>query len=231
MLHLMIALIAQAEPVIDPAIFAPGVEQVRQHLTATQNLVSRSEAIGKAVSRLHNRWSERLIHAVPTCGDSEAMDLAARTVPFGIAYRDAVQSARAEASRLARLLESPTITPILSPTDRQLAERLLRAIRDQARVYAETSAWQALHIEPIIRKCAPQISGGPGFPLEVPQGSGEPQERIAIIGIGGGFLCPGDHPADGNVVVIEGGRACYGASACDCVLERVFPAAILGAGR
>ena len=31
-----------------------------------------------------------------------------------------------------------------------------------------------------------------------------------------------------NRVVIEGNKACYGESACDCVLESVFPGAILG---
>ncbi len=50
---------------------------------------------------------------------------------------------------------------------------------------------------------------------------------IAVIGIGGGMLCPPGEAADG-VVVLDGPEGCWAPIRCDCKPRPLLPAAILG---
>ena len=56
----------------------------------------------------------------------------------------------------------------------------------------------------------------------------DPVPLRAVIGLGGGRLCPDDLPADGKVVVLKGTSACYSAEGCDCDPAMVLPGAVLG---
>jgi hypothetical protein len=228
MLALLLALAAQ--PAIDPAVFAPGLDQIRSNLTATQSLMNRCDAIGVAVTRIQNRFAEK--HATsaqpPSCIDLEIRSLAARSHPFGVAYRDAVQSARAQAVRLERLLRSPTVLPLLGKQDLQAAERMLKQVRDHARKYDEISSWHTMYVEPYLRRCGPTLEPSAGVPSSALVAEGERTDRAAIIAMGGGKVCPSGQPADGRVVIVEAQLACYSEHACECTPERVLPGAVIG---
>lgn len=215
----------------DPALLAPGPDDLARMLARTEERVERCETIGRALARLHNRWAELIAtgRMRSSCDDPEARSIAARGRVFGASHRDAVQSARAQERRLDRMIREPIIAPSLDARSRRQAELLKSRIDAQVRRWLELQAWHHEYIERSIRRCASSLTLVPahGIPASMPCALGECGGPVAIIGIGGGKICPGEHPADGAVVIVPDGRACYGESGCACVPVAVFPGAVL----
>lgn len=222
-----LGLLAAAPPLVPPRALAPDHAYFQDTLAASELATRDVIALGSAVTRIHNAWAERQARGVPPCDDVEAGDLAARAPVFGSAYRDAVQRARAAASRLTRLVVAPVLTPLISARDRDRAERVLKTTRDHARAYGEASAWQATYVLPWTARCAPPLRPAPGLVSRAPRASAEQEAATAVVGIGGGRVCPLDVPADGAAVVVAGSSACYGPERCDCAPVPVQAGAVL----
>lgn len=223
----VLGLLGATPPLVPPRALAPDHAYFQATLDAAERATRDVVALGSAVTRTHNAWAERQARGIPACEDGEAADLAARAPVFGAAYRDAVQRARAAASRLTRLVVAPVLTPLISARDRDRADRVLQITRDHARAYVEASAWQATHLAPWAARCAPVLRPAPGLVSRAPRTSAEQEVATAVVGIGGGRVCPLDAPADGTAVVIPGSSACYGPERCDCAPVPVQPGAVL----
>lgn len=223
----VLGLLAATPPLVPPRALAPDHAFFQATLERAEVATRDVTALASAVTRLHNAWAERQGRGIPACDEGDAADLAARAPVFGAAYRDAVQRARAAASRLTRLVVAPVLTPLISARDRDRADRVLRTTRDHARAYVEASAWQATHVAPWSTRCAPALRPGPGLVSRAPRTSAEQEAATAVVGIGGGRVCPLDVPADGTAVVIIGSSACYGPERCDCAPVPVQPGAVL----
>ena len=216
----MLTLLACLGLAADPAALAPDPAWVDATRDRTEALVVRAELIGATLARLQNRWAPG---TRPPCTDAAAQSLAARMQVLGPAHRDAVQAARAERARLERAVRAPTVAVLLGERDREALDALYERVDGQGRRYAEGSAWHQQHVRPFVTRCAPALVPDAGL--------GEPSAGpTAVIGIGGGRVCPGEQPADGRVAVVPG-EACYGTSGCDCAPEPVAPGAVLGPAR
>jgi len=207
----------------DPALLAPGPGELRAQTARLEAQLAEADAVGVAEARIHNRLAEGPLRQgrAALCEGEENRSLLARSRLFGAAYRDRVQSARASADRLRRMLAEPTLEPVLVPEERARAEALLARVEEHARRYGEMAAWQARHLEPALSRCRPALAPAPG--LAGPRGAG-----TAVAGVGGGLVCPGNHPADGSVVVLPEPLACWDEASCRCAPMPVTPGAVLG---
>jgi len=165
----------------------------------------RAEALGEAVGLLHNAFAERLgtRRTLPVCDDPELGSLVARTRSFGEAWHAAVEDARQVAA-------DPTQTARLQA---------------QVRAVTEAGAWHRHHVESSFRGCVPKLESAPGVGSPAFAAAGE-RRGIAVIGVGGGSICPLGLPARGRPVVIEG-PACVSRAGCDCEPVEVEPGAVL----
>lgn len=229
---------------IDPSTLAPGLLQAKDAVARLERLTDEAEAIGNALFRVHNGFGDhrRSSSDAPTCETGWLLDLGARTREFGRAFRDAVQSARVQASRVEDLTVEPTVQPLLDPETNHKVLSLLARVDDLVRRYPETSSWQERYVEPLLRNCQPALVPAAGMAEPVPgaipvsQGSStaaamgaatKKEPLIAVLAFGGGWLCPGAVPAAGVMLVT--GKVCYSLSeSCDCEPEAVSPAAVLG---
>ncbi len=215
-----------AAPLVPPRALAPDHAYFTQALAESEGAVRAVVALGGALARVHNGWAERQARGVPACDDREAVALAARAPVLGAAYRDAVQTVRVRASRLTRLVVSPVLTPLLGARERDRVDAVLRASRDHARAYLEASAWQSAHLHGWATRCKPELAPVGGLVSRATRS--DPDAATAVIGVGGGRVCPVDLPADGRAVVVLGGAACYAPAQCDCTPVQVLPAAVIG---
>lgn len=224
-----LALVALAEPpapIVPPRAIAPDFAFFEATLADAESTLVEVDALGSALALIHNRWAER--QPPPPCDDAEARSLAARAPLFGAAYRDAVQAARVRSARLTRVVVSPVSNPLLGQRDRERADRVVVKTRSAARAYLETTAWQTAHLTPWANRCAPTLAVDGGLVPRAPRSPLETRGATAIIGIGGGRVCPTDKPADGKPVVVTGNVACLGLEKCDCAVRNVLPGAVLG---
>jgi hypothetical protein len=212
------------------ALLAPGPKELERAMTSMYEDMARTDAIGTALGGIHGGFAERLVakQTPLPCEEREAGLLVARARALGATYRDAVQSRRADLARLERLWASPTVAPLLDDDDLSAAADLRLQVHRHTLAWLEMSAWQARHVEPLARRCAPELSVTAGVGYAGPVAVGETTEWTAVFGVGGGFVCPGAHPADGQVVLLPGSLACYGTSECTCTLVPVLPAAVIG---
>lgn len=224
----MIAFVLLAAP-LGPAALAPGPQELRDAGQAMEQRLDAADAIGVALSRVHGRWAERELAAprADPCADPDAVSLAARARALGRGYRDAVQSARVGLERLERLWAAPTIVPLLDPNARDAATVVRDRVARHVESYLEAASWQGLYVEPRVRACAVTLTPVAGLSWAGPTATDEELGSVAIIGIGGGTVCPTQDPADGRVVVVNG-AACYGDAGCRCAPEPVLPGAVLG---
>ncbi|WP_373048302.1 hypothetical protein [Vulgatibacter sp.] len=208
---------------LDPALLAPGPQELRAQVATLRRHLGEADAIGRAEARIHNQLAQGPVAegSAALCASEESRSLLARSTAFGSAYRDRVQTVRADAVRLRRLVAEPTLQPILRREQREQADALLARVDDHVRRYREMAAWQARFLQPAIQRCKPALAAAPGIP-------GERGEGTAVIGIGGGKVCPGGVPADGTVVVLPEPRACYGERDCSCAPMPVTAGAVLG---
>ncbi len=224
-------------PGADKRWLAPGPALLAEESAALERRLLAAEAVGEAVIRLQNRIGERLAAGAKVCADPEARELVARVKPFGAAWRDAAQAARAQSERVEHLRQAPTLAPLLDDAERGRLERLHRRAEKTARLFLEARAWQRQHVEPQASRkgrgaetCPEVPSVGPGLAPGEPAtaASGDVEGAVAVIGIGGGRLCPANLPADG-VAVLESPRACWDPDdTCTCKPEPVLPGAVLG---
>lgn len=231
--HLLIVAVLSAGFVpLEPSLLAPGPDDFARALERTTSLVDESEVVGRALERLHNRWAELAVAGKlkSACASDEARSIAARSRVFGAAHRDAVQAARAAGRRLQRILSAPTVVPALDPRAQQRADRVRVRVDDEVRRWVELRAWHHRHVEPAVKSCAARLvlANVAGLASTLACGTGECREPAAIVGIGGGRICPGGLPADGRVVIAPDGRACHGAATCECAPEPVQPGAVIG---
>lgn len=224
---------------IDPSILAPSLLQATQAIERMDRLTAEAEAIGTALFRVHNEFGEHRLRdpAKPPCEAAWLIDLGGRAREFGRAFRDAVQSARVQGLRVESLIVQPTVAPLLDPETNHRVLALLDRIDDLTRRYPEAFAWQQQFVEPLLADCAVIVAPASGFAAPAPEaaldaatGTTPARKReplVAILAIGGGWLCPGAVPAAG--VMLVQGKVCYSASeACSCEPLAVDPATVLG---
>jgi hypothetical protein len=226
----LLALTARAAPEPSHAAhsLAPGQPDFVDHRRTLEERLAEADAVEVALARVHNALAALLGATPPRPCESElGRSLLARSRPLGAAYRDTTQAARAEASRLRALLLAPTLTPLLLEEDRRAADALLQRTVLHAREYQEILAWQQHFVDPLIQRCAVALMPAEGLPGAGPlvDSSDEP---VAVVGLGGGKICPGNLPADGRVLVLRSPKACYGGSSCACEQRPVLPGAVLG---
>lgn|GEM_PF-2174791 len=233
------ALSADLSDGIDPSVLAPSLLQATQAIERLDRLTAEAEAIGTALFRVHNEFGEHRLRsaAPPPCEAAWLIDLGGRAREFGRAFRDAVQSARVQGTRVESLIVQPTVAPLLDPETNHRVLALLDRIDDLARRYPEASAWQEQFVEPLLADCAVVLHPAAGFPAPAPEAAPEGgaaaasarkrEPLVAIMAIGGGWLCPGAVPAAG-VMLVEG-KVCYsGSEICGCEPLDIDPATVLG---
>jgi hypothetical protein len=212
---------------VSPALLAPGPQELDAAVAEMHARVARMEALEVAVGRLQDAWGERLAAGgkLEPCKNAEAGSLVARSRVFGAAYRDAVQASRAELERLEYLWAAPTIVPLLDPNDLSGADALRSTVAEHVRIVLEAEAWQSRQVDPLV-KCEVHLGPEPGIAYTGAKSLAN-QHQVAIIGVGGGIVCPNNEPADGHVVLTDG-RACIGSLDCSCDPFRVNPGAVIG---
>jgi hypothetical protein len=213
----------------DAGWIAPGPAELRASLQTLEGRLVEAEAVGRAAERLQNAWGTALAAGVraPCAADPTAHAVAARVVAFGNAWRDAAQRARAEDERLAGWVASETVAPLL---DAETGARVTSArarVQAQADAWMEFVGWQDRYFRPTATGCAEALSAAPGIALALPVAPDEGALPVAIIGLGGGTVCPVGLPADGRVVLLPTAVACMGDAGCGCAPVPVAPGAVL----
>lgn len=213
---LVLGPLASAGPV------APSRSEALAMLAAADERQADVQAVTIAVGLLHARWAEAgppRTRAWP-CSDPARTGLATAAGSFLEAHRRVREAARLALVEAEQAFAAPTVAPLVLPLDR----RALLAARERFEAAEATGrtleAWHRRYIEPTAAACP--------APLRADEGRPDPLERhdqVAVIGAGGGLLCPGGVPADGSVVLAPG-RACVAAT-CDCQPQPVLPGAIL----
>ena len=188
-----------------------------------------AEAAARALGRVHTALAEieRKTGGPPACEDPVVIALVPRTTPLGAGLRSWAQAARAQSDRLNTLQQAVTVSALI---DAPLAQDLAH-LRDRVtaieRAYAELIQVEQQRIGPIAARCPASLAPGPGLVVSLPLPPAEEPPLVAILGLGGGLLCPISAPADGTLVLVAG-AACYSAGPCDCSPAPVAPAAVLG---
>jgi len=225
---LVLPLLVAADPE-GASLLVPGPTELTEAVAEATTRVERAEALGHAATRLQNALGERLASARPiSCTDPTAQALLARLTVFAPAWRDAAQSARAQRDRLDRIVAAPTVVPVIDQAMLARIEETSRRTEDQATAYQEFRAWDERYLSREARRCAVDLAASPGLEVGLPVPPDETGRPVAVVGIGGGLVCPLGVPADGTVVLLADGRGCWAATECDCAPVDQLPAAVLG---
>jgi hypothetical protein len=213
-----------------PAALAPGPHELDAAVAGMDARVARMEAIETALGRVQGAWAEKLAagEKPDPCSDPAAASLVARSRALGRAYRDAVQSSRAQLTRLEYLWSAPTVSPLLDDDDLSRGEDLRRIVTEHTLVWLEAAAWQERFVDPTARRCDPDLAVAAGIAYAGAPAITQGPVPVAILALGGATVCPGAEPADGRVVVVPSGKACLGSSDCTCEPVDVLPAEVLG---
>lgn len=226
----MIAWIALAAAA--PADLAPGAPELLAAQARLTELLATTRAVSGAAGRLQVAWT-----GYPTpkptadpCGDAARIELGWRVERFGAAWREAAQAARAQADRVERTRNAPTVAPLVDARWAAQLDALLAEEARQARAFQEASAWQVAYVRPWLGACpVPPLAPAAGIPMiEVPVRT-EPAPAVAVLAMGDGWICPVGARGDDAVVLVPDGKACWSATqACGCTPEPVAPGAVLG---
>ncbi|HYX93039.1 MAG TPA: hypothetical protein VE782_15840 [Myxococcaceae bacterium] len=201
---------------------APDVQLYETRLRVLEDKLVRAEAIHVALSRMQNQLAERLKAGLGPCADATGESLVARTRVLGPALRDAAQAARAELARVRALRESPTVAPLLGGPEQSRLDALTERVKSASRRYLVALEWNRRFI-PDESRCAARVQASPGLPA--PDGAPN-RGPVAVIGAGGGHICPGQLRAEG-VIVLDRPEACYALQDCACSPKPVFPGAVI----
>lgn len=225
--RILVLLFLSASAAAAPSLLqqaAPTAAEVQTQHAAAEGAVRRAEAIGDAALLLQNALAPRRAEQqrLPVCKDPAVTSLVARLRLFGPAWRDAAQQARVEVARAADMATR-------AGGAGGGTEGLVARSAQQASRAAEADVWHRQYVESSFAECGPEVTAAPGIPRPGAVARGEVAPGIAVVGLGGGSLCPDYVPADGRVVVLSGREACVSRSACACTPEPVAPGAVLTA--
>lgn len=222
---LTLGVLASADPLV------PSWSDYRAQRSSVRQHLDDAEAHAQAVGLLQNHFAgfRATAEKLDVCGDPQLESLVARLRAFGPAWRDAVQAARAAWARLEATRRSPGVAPLLDVAERLALADLEGRLQHQARACTEASQWHRRWVETAFVECGPRLRAAPGLPPPGARAPGEESAPVAVIGIGGGLLCPGRLPADGRPVVLPTGRGCVARRTCDCAEAPVEAGAVLEA--
>lgn len=220
---------AQAR-LVDPlrALLAPTPTDLSLVLARSRELLEETRATGQATARIQNRWQATRPAGRTDCGTDALRQLAARAERLGIDWRQRLQSARTARDDAARMRDAPTVRPLLIDAERRRLADLDAAVEADTNRYRMAHTLQAQQILAWRSKCPADLSVGPGLEASGPLAHDEQLAAVAILGAGGGLLCPTGLPADGRVAVSSAVGSCWAPEACTCEPERVLPGAVLG---
>lgn len=226
-LFLLLVWHALAQPDPSTELLAPRLSDLLSHLARAEAHLETADALGVALGRVHNTMLQE-DHL--RCADPAAVSLAWRAEVLGGAWRDALQSARAEADRLTRMRDAATVAPLLDVARHEEMNAVNARLGAAVRAWRTAAGWQAKHVLSWYRRCPWEApTAQPGLPAAIPRAEGE-SDRIAVIVLsGGGVLCPDQRRLGGvGAVVLDGEAACLSKTdACGCVPAEVLPGAIL----
>lgn len=221
-----------------PADLAPGAPELSEGEARLRSLVVTSEAVGAATGRLRVAWTGLvpvgLTPGKEPCADAARLDVGWKIERFGAAWREAAQAARAQARRVRRIRNAPTVAPLVDARWAATLDGLFAAADRQERALLEASAWQVLYVRPLLGACpVPEPLTGAGIPMERVAVRGEPPAPVAVLGLGDGFVCGGDWKtavrADDGIALVAGNVGCWaGTASCSCTPEPIYPGATLG---
>ncbi len=229
---LLLAQIPSPEAEHAATLLAPSAVDFDRALAETTSAHDEAAAIGAALSRVQNalgqRWATTSTKTHAPIEEPLA-ELALEPVLLRD-HRDAIQSLRAASERLERISEAPTVAPIVFGARSDRVKRLLAATRTLVRTHIEMAAWHGRFVAPrwLRLKSPPELRAGPGWPALAPLAADDQKPKVAVVGIGGGTICPDGVPANGTTVVLRNEAACYGGRDCTCIARPVFPGAVLG---
>jgi hypothetical protein len=218
---LLTSLAASAEDGrLDPiALAAPGPVELDQALGELEARLARADHARTALVRMHNQLGEAFARAPVECGDA-AVGYAARTPALGRGYRERVQSARAQVSRVDAIVVAPTVATLASGPWATRVDAARERVRSHEATYAEALAWQERWVLPLLEECDPPLTAGDGIGPPTPGG-------VAVLVRGRGFACPSGRQVDG-FAVLDDTVACVDATMrCGCAPARVLPGAVL----
>jgi hypothetical protein len=218
-----------------PTDLAPGVPELLASEERLRTLLTVSRATAAATGRLQVAWTALPAKKGSACGDDARLALGWRIERFGAAWREAAQATRAEAERVRRTRNAPTVSPLV---DERWTARLVALEAEAARqgkAEVEAGAWQRTYVRPFLAACpVPELRPMDGVAMAQVSAKGEDPLPVAVLGMGDGYVCLGAEPAearraDDGVVMVPGGRACWARNAsCGCTPEPVEPGAVLG---
>jgi hypothetical protein len=212
-----------------PADLAPGAPELLEAEAKLRGLLVTAHAVGAASSRLQVAWTTRPATKAP-CEDADRLDIGWRIERFGAAWREAAQAARAQADRLRRVRNAPTVAPLVDSRWGAQLDALAVDAKRLAAAELEASAWQATWVRPVLGACeVPPLKAEPGIPMLEAPVQDEATLPVAVLVAEDGWACPSGARGDDAVVLVEGGKACWSATAaCGCDPVPVLPGAVLG---
>ena len=212
-------------------MLAPGPQELDAASSELDARVVAAQSLARAVARAQTGFAEATLRASPTspCDDLELVGAVARSRTFGIAWRDAVQSARAQRDRVVAIAAAPTVEALLDPADRAVLRDRVAEVDRLARAVTEAEAWQARVADPVVARCDVRLVVGPGAFDRVPDAARGP---VAVVAIGDGRVCTergeAGRPADGQPMLVADGKACWAPVGCACDPIPVGVGAVLG---
>lgn len=213
---LLLAVLARAD---DAGLLAPGIGELEVHLVRAETLEAEAAAAASALARVQVAWvQEGCARGREGCPAERRADLAGRARIFGVAWRDLLQSTRAERDRVSRLAAEPTVYPLMQPEHVRRVDALGVRVDAGVRSWLTAVAWHRRFMD-----VAGEPALGPGFPA-----MGPPPARAAVIVAEGGRLCPDPGVERGPIVIVAPATACWSAGPCDCEPAPVWPGAVLG---
>lgn len=203
----------------------PDLSAVRARIHSAEDLGSRAEHVGRVAMRMQNELTSRIYARSLQCDDATS-SLLARQRHLGHVYRDLLQAWRVEVARLHEERELAVVAPLLQPSDLERIEALDEALDEQLALWRTAVAWQRGRVEPWASVCGATLRPDEG--LATWSSHVEPGGPTLVIGVGSGKICPAGVPAEGAVVIVEDGLACYADGDCACEPQPVGDGAVLG---
>jgi hypothetical protein len=218
-----------ASAVADPiSTLAPGPRELGTAQAELSERLAASEAMEVAVARLQSTLASAPAFD-DLCRDPLRAPLTVKLRLFATAWHDSAQRVRVQADRVARLADSPTVSPIIDEDRRIALDALIERARKQESSWLELVAWVGREA---LVTCDVELETHSGLPDPIVRARGEDQGAVAVLARQGGFVCAAGVtegvPADDRILIVAG-PACWSPKQhCSCTPARVDPAAVLG---